>query len=92
MKVAPSCSTLCNPMDHQAPLSMGLPGQEYWSGLPSCSPGDLHDPGIEPRSPALEADSLPEPPGKPPNISESMSKLWGCDCSVVVKWVNDYWT
>ena len=40
--------------------------QEYWSGLPSPSPEDLPDPGIEPRSPALEADSLPsEPPGKP---------------------------
>ena len=40
--------------------------QEYWSGLPFPSPGDLPDPGIEPRSPALEADALPsEPPGKP---------------------------
>ena len=44
----------------------GLPfGQEYWSGLPFPSPGDLPDPGIEPRSPALEADALlSEPPGK----------------------------
>ena len=41
--------------------------QEYWSGLPCPSPGDLLDPGIEPESPALQADSLPpEPPGKPP--------------------------
>ena len=40
--------------------------QEYWSGLPFPSPGDLPDPGIEPGSPALEADALPsEPPGKP---------------------------
>ena len=40
--------------------------QEYWSGLPIPSPGDLPDPGIEPRSPALQADPLPsEPPGKP---------------------------
>ena len=39
--------------------------QEYWSGLPIPSPGDLPDPGIEPGSPALQADSLPsEPPGK----------------------------
>ena len=41
--------------------------QEYWSGLPFPSPGDLLDPGIELGSPALQADSLPsEPPGKPP--------------------------
>ena len=40
---------------HQAPPSMGFSGQEYWSGLPFPSPGDLPDPGIEPRSPALQA-------------------------------------
>ena len=40
--------------------------QEYWSGLPFSSPGDLPDPGMEPKSPALQADSLlSEPPGKP---------------------------
>ena len=51
---------------HQAPLFMGFPRQEYWSGLPFPSPGDLPDPGIEPRSPALQMDSLPsELPGKP---------------------------
>ena len=51
---------------HQAPPSMGFSGQEYWSGLPFLSPGDLPDPGIEPRSPALQADALTsEPPGKP---------------------------
>ena len=45
---------------------MGFSRQEYWSGLPFPSPGDLPDPGIKPRSPALQADSLPsEPPGKP---------------------------
>ena len=45
---------------------MGFSRQEYWSGLPFPSPGDLPDPGIEPGSPALEADSLlSEPPGKP---------------------------
>ena len=50
----------------QAPLSMGFCRQEYWSGLPFASPGDLSSPGIEPRSPALQADSLQsEPPGKP---------------------------
>ena len=44
---------------HQASLSMGFSRQEYWSGLPFPSPGDLPSPGIEPRSPALQADSLP---------------------------------
>ena len=43
----------------QAPLSMGFSRQEYWSGLPFPPPGDLPDPGIEPVSPALAADSLP---------------------------------
>ena len=42
----------------QAPLSMGFSRQEYWSGLPCPPPGDLPDPGIEPRSLALQADSL----------------------------------
>ena len=41
---------------HQAPLSMGFPRQDYWSGLPFLSPGDLPDPGIEPMSSALQAD------------------------------------
>ena len=44
---------------------MGFPRQEYWSGLPFLPPGDLPNPGIEPRSPALHVESLPtEPPGK----------------------------
>jgi len=42
----------------QAPLSMGFSRQEYWSGLPFPSPGDLPAPGIRPGSPALQADSL----------------------------------
>ena len=50
----------------QAPLSMGFSRQEYWSGLPFPSPGDLPNPGIEPRSPTLEADALTSgSPGKP---------------------------
>ena len=50
---------------YQASLSMGFSRQEYWSGLPFPSPGDLLDPGIEPRSPALKADTWPsESPGK----------------------------
>ena len=51
---------------YQAPPSMGFSRQEYWSGLPFPSPGDLPDPGIEPRSPPLQADTLlSKPPGKP---------------------------
>ena len=72
VKVAHSCPTLCDSMDYivcQAPLSMEFSRQEYWSRLPFPSPGDLPDPGIEPGSPSLQADSLlSEPPGKPINI------------------------
>ena len=51
---------------HQAPLFMGFPRQEYWSGLPLPSPGDLPDPGIEPTYPALTGELFTtEPPGKP---------------------------
>ena len=51
---------------HQVPPSIGFSRQEYWSGVPSPSPGDLPDPGIEPQSPALQADALPsELPGRP---------------------------
>ena len=67
-EVAQSCPTLCDPVDCSLPasLSMGFSRQEYWSGLPFPSPVDLPDPGIEPVSPALEADALTfEPPGKP---------------------------
>ena len=50
---------------YQAPMSMGFSRQEYWSGLPFPSPGDLPDPGMEPGSPTLQADTLlSEPPGK----------------------------
>ena len=47
---------------HQAPLSMEFSRQEYWSGLPLPSPGDLSNPGIKLGSPALQADSLPAEP------------------------------
>ena len=51
---------------YQAPPSMGFSGQEYWSGLPFPSPGDLPDPGIESGTPAFQAEALTsEPPGKP---------------------------
>ena len=66
--VTQSCLTLCSLVDcsRQVPLSMGFSRQEYWSGLPFPSPGDLPDPVIELWSPSLQADSLlSEPPGKP---------------------------
>ena len=53
---------------HQAPPSMGFSRHRYWSGVPFPSPGDFADPGIEPRSSALQSDALTsEPPGKPSN-------------------------
>ena len=60
VKVAQLCPTLCDPMNWE------FSRPEYWSGKPFPSPGDLPNPGIEPRSPTLQADSLPaEPQGKP---------------------------
>ena len=54
------------PWTYQAPLSMGFSRQEYWRRLPFPSPGDAPNPGIEARSPTLQADTLTsEPPGKP---------------------------
>ena len=66
-KVGQSCQTLCDSMVCNPPGSSvhGIFRQEYWSGLPFPSPGDLLYPGTEPRSPVLEADSLSfEPQGK----------------------------
>ena len=68
--------TLCHPMDCSPPGSsvMEFSRQEYWSGWPFPSPGDLPDLGIKPRSPTLQADLLPsEPPGKPV-IPEGVAK------------------
>ena len=61
VSVAQSCPSPCDPMDCslQAPLSMGFPRQEHWSGLPCPPPGDLPDPGMEPGCPSLQPDSLP---------------------------------
>ena len=69
VKVAQSCPTLCDPMNFSRP--------EYWSGQPFPSPGDLPNPGIKPRSPALQEDSLlAEPQGKPKNTGVgSLSRL-----------------
>ena len=57
----------------QAPLSVGLSRQEYWSGLPFPSPGDLPKPGIKPESPTLQADSLPS---EPPDIINTHIHIW----------------
>ena len=63
MKVAQSCLALCHFIDYTV---HGILRREYWSGYPFPSPGDLPNPGIKPRSPALQAGSLPaEPQGKP---------------------------
>ena len=65
-EVAQSSLTLCDPMDCSLPgeASMGFSRQEYWSGLPFPSPGELSNPGMEPGSPGLQEDSLEsEPPG-----------------------------
>ena len=67
----------------QVPLSMEFSRQEFWSELPFPSPGDLLNPGIEPRSPTLQADSLlSEPPGKlqvGKSTFKSTFKWDGCD-------------
>ena len=76
-----SCPALCDPMDYiacQSPQSMGFSRQEYWSRLPCPPSGDLPNPGIEPRFPALQVDSLPsEPPGKPKNTGVGSLSLQG---------------
>ena len=69
------CLTLCDSwtIAHRAPLSMEFSRQEYWSGLPLPCLGDLPNPGIICRFPALQADSLPfEPPGKPTSYQTSL--------------------
>ena len=59
---------------YQAPPSMEFSRQEYWNGFPFPSPGDLPNPGIEPRSPTLQADALlSELPGKPPKSGKGYS-------------------
>ena len=65
----------------QAPPSTGFSRQEHWRGLPCPPPGDLPNPGIEPRSPALQVDSLPsEPPGKPSSSENPKFRLPATSC------------
>ena len=79
MLVAQSCLALCDlpwTVACQASLSMKFSRQKYWSGLPFSSPRGLPNPGIEPGSPALQADSLPsEPPGKPIIIESKLTMV-----------------
>ena len=88
MKVAQSCLTVCNPMDCIYTQSMKFSGLEYWSGQLSPFPGDLPNPGIKPRSPTLQADSLPAgPQGKPKNTGVgSLSLLQGIFQTQGSKW------
>ena len=72
-EVTQSCPTLSNPrtVAYQAPLSMGFSRQEYWSRLPSPSPGDLPNPGLEPTFPTLSGRFFTtEPPGNKPVLKE----------------------
>ena len=70
-------------MAYQAPPSMGFSWQEYWSGLPFPSPGDLPDPGIQPGSPAFQEDALTsEPLGKPFWTTKEIPKCNFPTCSV----------
>ena len=70
---------------YQASLSLGFSRQEYWSGLPFPSPGDLPDPWIEPRSPAFQADALPsEPPGKHSYSIFLYISKWSSWCLVAI--------
>ena len=74
---------------YQASPSMGFSRQEYRSGLPFPSPGDLPDPGIEPRSPSLWADALPsEPPGKPKVISNKLTSYFISTVFFIQRWQN----
>ena len=67
----------------QAPLSVGFSRQEYWSGLPFPSPGDLPNPGIEPGSLALQADSLPNELQGKPYFYGPVHSMYVLSCSVV---------
>ena len=86
VKSLQSCPVLCDPWTaaHQAPLSMGFCRQEYWGGFPCPPPGDLPNLGIEPQSPAWQADSLPLAlSGKPFNWAACMLNCFSYVNSVI---------
>ena len=93
-EITQSCPTLCNPMDsslYQASPSMEFSRQECWSGLPFPSPGNFPDPGIEPRSPTLQAESLSAEPQGSPRIQEWVAYppggwMWGLVCHPRCNW------
>ena len=92
--VAQSCLTVCDPHELQPARLLCLwefSIQEYWSGMPCLPPGDLPNPGMEPRSPTLEADSLSsEPPGKPmlkPSLQGFKHDLTSMGMSEIVQWL-----
>ena len=86
---AQSCPTFCDPSDppgaFQAPLSIGFPRQEYWSGLPFPSPEDLPDPRIEPECPALAGRFFTTAPSGSPGLNGNLVM------SVWVTWRLDSW-
>ena len=73
---------------HQAPPSMGFSRQEYWSGLPFPPPGDPPHPGIEPRSPILQADSLPSEPPRKPFYSYSYVNVYTTEHKEFASWTH----
>ena len=85
MLVAPSYLTLCDPIDCSFPGSSvhGISKQEYWSGLPFLSPGDLPNLGTEPESPALQADSL----SSEPMTQRLNNELGGCFYFPLIKFL-----
>ena len=95
-EVAQLCTTLCDPMDciaNQASPSMGFSRQEYWSGLLFPSPGDLPDLGIEPRSLALQEDTLlSEPPGKPSNSFRDKIRISRSQKQSIKSNTRTFWT
>ena len=75
-----SCPALCETLCFTPPGSFvhGIFQAKYWSGLPFPSPGDLPNPGIKPRSPAMQAYTLPsEPPGEPQEVTKAVTMAIG---------------
>ena len=93
---AQSCESFATPwtVACQSPLSMEFSRVDHWSGLPFPSPGDLSNPGTEPRSPPLQADALPSESPRKPEMRNLLAKrqfLWMCDIRREVKSLNCVW-
>ena len=90
--VTQSCQILCDPwtVARQGPLSVEFSRQEYWSGLPFPTPGDLPCPQIEPGSPALQADSSPfESPGKYALRQQAATLVHSMTVGIQIDWNKD---